>query len=554
MSCLKETVERFLYPHIEHFVNKIYEGGENTVIDGINVLDEDSAFTHGALIHATSILYVHYENEGDGRAADILKKLDSFIDILLSKPYVRTWGKLATLRGLYKLKKSGLLKNIPQNKLNRINKITDYSDFLNKDTIELIDLPTNYFQVALACAAYREALGFECDGISNKIETRFTNIAFAEKDSFMDDEPGFGRYDRYSFILSSEISDLYRDLNRELPLNIIENLKCCSDFALFMSNSIGDGFNYGRSLSTHGDLAPVEVLSSALSRNLISERHKPLALSYIFAVLQKLFYFWYNGRKESFDIWCNGRTTNGYRQIHRLLEVNMDLACHVFTLYDNIRSCGLENIQVLANMPYPKKWEFKRFDFDSVHKAYALRYGDTLSMLPFVGTKKLALNTSYNPLPSICGMIEPSPESTLPFLIPEYTDSDGNKYRPSHFVYKTEERVTEDETLVITAYGKLMRTDNAGEASDIDYRQDLYFQKNEITVEFEVDAVFISAEMMTATANGASKIYVGGFSKLKEPDISDTDDFKTPHGAYTEAYLHTSETPSRVGYKVILNI
>ena len=553
MSSIKTTIESFLYPFIDRYTETVYNGGEDTVIEGIAVLQESSAFTHGALIHATAILYIQYKNCADERADEILKRLNSFIDITLKLESVKTWGKLGILRGLHKLARAGLINDIPSDKIRELAQKTDYSDFLDKESLSLIDYPTNYYQVALGCALYREYLGFEDEGMSAKLEKKLIEVSFPDNDSFMDDEPGYGRYDRYSFILSSEISDRYMEIGKPLPEIISRNLTICAKHSLFMANACGDGFNYGRSLSMHGDLTPAEILASALSRGLIKDDDKDTTLAYIFAILQKTLYFWYNPRKQSFDIWWDGRTTNNYRGIHRLLEVNMDMVSHLYTLYENIAAAGLELTAIPAKFAYPKKWEYEKLEFAPSYIAYILRYKDMLAMIPFIGTKQWGLCSAYNPHPAINGFVEGSPTSTLPFLIPEYLDNRGTKYRPLHYVGSTEEKEV-DGGLLITAFGKLMIADDTKSKTDIDYRQDVFLRGNEIIVEFEVEEDLVSAEMITATQNESTKILVGGFDESEILEITDTNDFKTPHGSYSLAFLHHSSKPKRLGYKITLDI
>ena len=549
MSTIKGTIDNFLYSFIERYTDRVFKDGENTVIHGIKVLEEQTGFTYGALIHAASIVYVHYVKNNDKRCESALKKLGFFIDIATRSERILTWGKLGILRALYKLKKAKLIDNIDAEQIRRLAELTDIGDFLDKERIELIKCPTNYFQVALACSAYREKLGFDVPSITDKIEKKFIGIAFSEENFFMDDELGHGRYDRYSLVLSSEISDLYLDLERPLPKEVKTNLKKCAEYSLFMANSVGDGFNYGRSLSVHGDLTPAEILSSALSRGLIDEDDRSTALSYIFTILEKTLYFWYNSSKDSFDIWWDGRTTNGYRQIHRLLEVNMDMVCHFNALLNNVIYAGYENEPILSKLPYPEEWEYKKIDYDGVHSAYILRYKDYLAMLPFIGTKTYATIASYNPFPAICGFVEGSPMSNKPFLIPEYTDKEGNKLRPAHYVKKIEIK-RDNEGLLIAAFGNLMNLDGEFTESEVGYKQEFLFNKNEIVVEFEVSSEMSSAEMFTAVQNESTRILVGGFDDSRIVKILDNDDFKTPHGAYEKAYDHFSKDPQRLGYKI----
>ena len=547
MTSIKKTVESFLYPFIDKYTEAVYHGGEDTVMEGVRVLDDETGFTHGALIHAAAILYVKRMSEEDSRAEEVLTRLLEFIDIPVKRDRLFTWGKLAALRALTKLSRAGLLDKITPDRLTALNRLTDYSDFLDKETLELRGYPTNYYHVALACALYRERLGFDGESFSERIEEKLYSFVFIEG-AYPDEEPKLGRYDRYSFLLAAELADLYRDVEMPLPDGVKRNLLKSVDFALFMSNPIGDGWNYGRSLSMHGDLAPAELIASALAHGLVKEDEKDKALSYIFSVLEKTLFFWYDVHRQSFNIWWDGKTTNNYRQTHRILEVNMDMASHLYALCDNLLAAGLAESPVSRVIPMPREWEYKKLEFDGAIAAYILRHEDTLSMLPFIGTKKLMKNTSYNPFPAICGVIEASPESSLPFLIPEYTDTDGEKYRPAHHVYKTEEKRTEDG-LLITAYGRLMRASD-GDATDIEYRHDFLFSGSSIISEIEIFSDMTCAEMITATESDDTVMLVGGFDSSERLEILDTNDFKTPHGAYTRAYRHTSTTPKRLGYKI----
>jgi hypothetical protein len=230
----------------------------------------------------------------------------------------------------------------------------------------------------------------------------------------------------------------------------------------------------------------------------------------------------------------------------------MDLACHVNTLLENIKAGGAADERVSDNIKYPEKWEYRRINFDGGYAAYILRYADYLCMLPFIGSRVYAECASYNPAPYICGIIEGSPESNLPYLIPEYTDTDGKVYRPAHYTYEYSEADTEGG-VIITAKGKLMCCDGEYQKTDIDYRQDILLSRNEITVEFEVFADFDSAVMITATPSPTTKLYAGGFEDSFHMQILDNKDFKTPHGAYCTAYRHVSKSPKRLGYKVIID-
>ena len=84
-----------------------------------------------------------------------MRRLLSFIDITSKRKSIWTWGKLGVLRALNKLHKANKLDVIGKERLDRLEYLTDYEDFLDKTTAKLKGAATNYYQVALACAAVR---------------------------------------------------------------------------------------------------------------------------------------------------------------------------------------------------------------------------------------------------------------------------------------------------------------------------------------------------------------------------------------------------------------
>ena len=241
MSTIQELIEGFLYPHLEKYTACVYKYGEDTVIKGIRVLDDPSKFTHGALVKATAMLYTHYEKNGDPRADEALKRLNDAIR-LASGTVCKTWGKLGVLRGINLLYENHLLHKVDKNLIEQVKVRTEYDDFLDKESLTLKGMANNYYQVAMACAGYRERFGWENDGIAERIKEKFTKIIIEDSpQGWMDDEPPYGRFDRYSLILSSEFYDTATDISLEAPKEIIDNLRSAANVALFMANDRGDG-------------------------------------------------------------------------------------------------------------------------------------------------------------------------------------------------------------------------------------------------------------------------------------------------------------------------
>ena len=235
---------------------------------------------------------------------------------------------------------------------------TNYEDFFDKATVTTPGMATNYIHVAMACAGYREKFGWESDSYAERIKDKLTSVIFSNNNTgWMDDEISYGRYDRYSLVLSSEFFDTAADVGITVPSEILENLRDAAQISLFLANKQGDGILYGRSVPAHGDATGAEILASALAADLIKKEDIPLALAYIMQVVRKLTEVWYESENRSFNMWWGGRATNRYRGIGRVLEVNLDLANHLCTILKNLERAQLADTEVDTDViPSPKEW------------------------------------------------------------------------------------------------------------------------------------------------------------------------------------------------------
>ena len=249
MKSVRSLIDGFVWNHIEYFSEMVYEGGKDTEFMNVRVLDDPEKFVCGALSCAEAALCVHYFVTKDKRAEVSLKRLVRFLSYT-SESDIKTWGKLSTLKALVTLKRAGLLNKIGEEQLSVLKEKTDYSDFFDKETLTLKGAPTNYLQVAMSCAGLRNILGWEdgkyCRLIAGKL---MAVMSRSSSEGWMDEQPPYGRFDRYSLIISSEMSDSLQNLSLDFPQSLSENLKKASDFALFSANNRGDGINFGRSLS-----------------------------------------------------------------------------------------------------------------------------------------------------------------------------------------------------------------------------------------------------------------------------------------------------------------
>ena len=552
MSTVKSLIDGFVWDHIQYYVDMVDKDGEDTVFEGIRVLDEPEKFVHGCLANVTAQLYVHYVKLGDPRADSTLAKLRKFIGFILPQP-CKTWGKLSVLRALAHLKQADLLDCIEPQTLEILKEKTDYSDFYDKENMRLRGAVSNYMQVAMACAGLRELVGFENDGYCDAIKEKFLDLLKnGAVDGWMDEQPPYGRFDRYSMLVTSELSDTLDVLGKDFPEFAAENLKKMVEVSLFMANEKGDGINYGRSLSCHGDGACVEAISSAFRRGLVSEADKDRALAFSVRILEKTLNFWYIKEKRSFDIWWNGRSTNRYRQTHRVLEVNLDMANHLLTTLRNFELAGVADYEPIGSLIAPENWISKEVPFindpDRKAKTIVLRKENTLAMLPLIGLGAVYTSSAYQPYPAICGMLEGAPEAPMPFLVPEYTLSDGTVARPIQY-YTDIKTENENGCVTVTATGTLCALgDRLPAPANGTFKSVYQFTSDTITASFEAEADVKSVTMVLGVHDDSHKISDFGFDKSALIDTAGVYDYMTPHGAIISAWKCERNGNGKVGY------
>ena len=562
MKTIRTVIESFVYEHIAYFVDLVAKGGEDTVYEGIRVLDEKEKFVHGALVDTTAALYVWERAHNSANAPETFKRLQTFIGYA-TKEQCKTWGKLALLRALTRLHKANCLDLLPKETLLQLKEKTQYTDFFDKDTLSVIDLPSNYVQVALACAGYREALGWDTDPFSEQIKETLMEIMAGSSDTgWMDEQPPQGRFDRYSILISSEIYDNFSQFGKSIPDSVKKNLLDAAELTLFMANTRGDGINYGRSLSCHGDAASLEILGSALACGLLDPSDYDRAVNYSLHILEKILTFWYRSEKKSFDIWWNGRTTNSYRGVHRVLEVNLDMSIHLLTTLRNFETAGLADYEPKEPLAEPTSWTAQEICFleneNRAAKTVVCRRNDLLVMLPLIGLGSFHSAQAYQPYPALCGALEGSPQGILPYLIPEYQLNDGAVVRPIQY-YTQITTIREEDTVVVTAKGNLCDIgDKMPSKRKESFVSTYRFHETAIEATFQIDCPYQECRMLIGTHNHSTRIQPLGFTKLTPIATADPREFYTPHGAITEAVMATAKQVTDVeqspvlGYQVTL--
>jgi len=556
METVRTLITNNVYNHLEFYTTTVYEQGENAEYLGIKLLNEPEKFVKGVFIHASVRLFLHYDSTGDSRTAEAFKKVVYSIR-LLENDVLRTWGKLNALRGACALLKEDKLSLLPDDCIKLLRDRTDIDDFYDREKNALRNAPSNYYQVAMACAGYREMLGWGIDGECDRIKDKLLDIMTGfSAEGWMDEQPPFGRYDRYSILISSELIDSLNAINRPVPDFAIKNLKDAVKLALSCANTAGDGVVYGRSLSVHGDCAMLELLATAFRMGLIEEKDKSTALSYCGAILRKAFDFWVDKERNSYNLWLDGRTTNNYRQIRRLLEVNLDMDIHMLTTLDNMTEAGCADLSVDAPLPESRHGFASPYVtvFSSGESGERMLYSfvekGILYQLPLIGTGNMTLNAAYQPFPASARKLEANPESHHPFLVPHFTSQGGKKYIPSGFYHKiTDETITVNGITgtKITAVGNMSLITEGirfPSESEIPFTAIYTFLGDKITVEYTAH----TSESLTCSVlyaygeNGCSVAFNGTIPEAR--NVKDEPAFFTPHGGITSVREYEKETNS----------
>lgn len=557
MTTIRNSIESFVYPILEYYTDLVYKGGEDTVIRGIRVLDDSSKFTHGTLVNGAAALYAYYVREGDPRAEEVLKRFHAFL-YLAAKSECKTWGKLAILRAFNTLRENGLLDRIDPEAVELVKTRTEYTDFFDKESCTLRGYATNYYQVAMACAGYRELLGWETgEPFAEKIKDKLAKIMKEESAyGWMDDEMPHGRYDRYTIVLASEFVDTALDVQLEVPENVIENLKKAMELCLFIANDNGDGILYGRSIPFHGDGTIAEVLSSAFAKDLVEKKDEEHALIAILRLVEKTKNVWFDKEANSVNIWWGGRTTNYYRGIHRLLEVNLDMTNHLLTTLKNLERCGLADKDISGTIPSPEKWEMLEIDFakDPIKKTLFMKRGDMLLTLPFVGMGRLwGRRAPYYPLPVAHRRLEASPISEDPFFVPEYKTEDGNVYRPGEFFENVNvTKLEEGARISVDGWLNLVNT-NVPAQSEYKFHIEYEINALSVKVDFSADIPATLMRMVTGVSSEDTKVDVYGFESSIDVDTDGKIEYCGVEGPILNVKHHTRSSLGNIGYTILFS-
>ncbi len=555
MRNIRNVVENFAYPFLEYVMDLVDREGDAATLCGFPCKPDEGSFAVGTIVQCSVKLYL---KENDPEKAEKLKeRLVRFIGMIDENTKVGTWGKQFLIEALVSLKKAGRLDIIPKETIELLKEKTDYSDFLDKKTVTIpkeLGLPTNYYHVALSCAIGRELLGFENDGMSDKIADRFLGIISENSgNGWMDEVPPRGRFDSYSLNSYKATYSPLIAAGKRVPSFIYENAKEASLINFSIKNRKGHGFSYGRSLSVYGDIGTLNQVIFGLRNGFIEEKDRDEALAYCIAICEKFVNFWFRKEKNSFDIWTDSRATDCYRGPEVVLNLNLEMAQSLISALEYFTAVGLDKYVPQKEVSCPEKWEMRKTVFvkePSKERAlYVLRRGEHTFMLPFVGMgdRESTVNDAYFAFPHEQEFIEEPVWRYQPFLVPEIITEDGKAAILMEGFHSIEEK-NEDDKVTISVKGNLVCRDTT--PTEIGFEGEYVFEGDKIKVTFDIHSPFKGAKMLFS---GARTDHVRfAFSDREEiTDVSGDKEFFSCSGGIKEcktAYF----TGSKMGYEITL--
>lgn len=483
----KSLVENFIDVHLENIIDKVYKDGKNIELLEIKAFNEKAQFTNGKVVNAvTYLLEKKYPSE---KGQKVLKEMLNYT--------FETWGILNSLLGFLRLHKKGILNSTIDPKiLEEYRKVLVTESFLNSETLELIDKPTNYYGVAFGIAAIREILGWENSVSSRLIFEKLTEhiIKYSGEHEFMDETSGEGRFDRYSFLIPAEICHLLEITEQKIPDLYKRMLKKSAKLFLSLANEEGTGFSYGRSIGAYGDTAGIEVLSLAAKVGVLNPDEEKLAYLYNLKTAYRVREFWYDKELKSLNFWLKGRKTDSYRNINRVLGENISIPMQVLTGYHHYEEMGiaqkefsLEEFKALVEKEIKENSleEISLMEGEYPRKLFTYKIEKNTFLLPFInGSKKYYKSSPYYPIPQCVGVVDSPVDESYPQLMPEILLKTGEKLLITP--YLKAKKINSKE--IVAKFQEVTKTEReTSEKLESYYGEIKYiFNKNEIKVEFEI--------------------------------------------------------------------
>lgn len=434
-SPLQKRLVELLFNVISHVIDR----QETNDLRDIAKSDKSDPFLSGKIMLSIASLLAHASD--NNIITRILCKYVRKITTALIDAPIETWGVYFFLSAIHRLQELNILEDVFSYKeLNRLRQKLHCNEFIDTKTYELINKPTNFYQVAYGISMFRFHLGWEDGAVKDALLQKM--LSHIEKHcptvGFADESAGNGRYDRYSVLLIAEIAHRLRESGLPLTKKIKTWLKHAADFVLMHANSEGIGFQYGRSIGPYGDSSTNEILSAAAWFGLLDESEKRTAYIYSTLSSERFLNFWWCNDSHSVNLWSAGRLTDKYRDRHRMLGETLSLLHHhLYTteiwnqlgMHETVtESPSLQSETWLRDIP-PTKYYALNTGKDE-YGIFIYRKADKAFTLPLINGDQYHGKSFYLPIPYNHATIQGVPDKGFALLVPKITTQDGQELMP----------------------------------------------------------------------------------------------------------------------------
>lgn len=469
-AVLPGSLRQQLMAKLNQLVNMLLSEGQGMMLDGVPVFEQQDPFLPGKLALALSYCATEY-SPNDSRT-QVSCEAFRHIGEWTKGIKVQSWGIDFYLRALWALQQAGLLhKCVNAEALTNLKQQLNWRSFVNPETYDLKNKPSNFYGVAYSIAYHRYQLGWEgpkhADALLEKIIDHYQ--ATASEFGFADETQGKGRFDRYSFLLIAEISHRFREAGLPLPKRMKGWLKNSADYVLVNLNKQGDGFQYGRSIGAYGDTAFIEILSAAAWFKVLTEQEQQMAYHFSCLCTQKFLNYWWDDKRTSVNLWEDGRSTDAYRGKHRILGENFSLIHqHLYTqqiweelgfipdYIDNNEYC-----EYLYNLPKATLTSFNKDLNGGDQKAiFTWRDKGLIFNVPLVNGEEYYEQSPYLPTPYSSAGINGIPDTAFPLLVPKIKLKTGESVIPVSFYQNVTLDHNKEKTILSWDQFELILCDN----------------------------------------------------------------------------------------------
>ena len=462
-EAFNNLVDPQLYSQLHQLTQKILQDKKQMTLNGVKVFNAKDPFLPGKIATGFGHLVIDKKNtpeELTQAIQDFRASADLSVDMEM-----HTWGIYYYLLTLHDLNKANLLNNaVSPETLAKLKVKLDWRNFVTEPDYHLINLPTNYYGVAFGIARLRLLLGWEDEKASQGLLTKLLQHydAHSGEFGFSDETDGEGRFDRYSILLIAEICERLIETDMEVPDDLKLKLRKAADIALALINQDGYGFTIGRSIGVYGETAMLEILATSAYLNVLTPSEKDYSYAFSTKVLHRYLDFWYNPKMQSIDLWEQGRKTDAYRGMHRILGENFSVIHQFISINKLWSKAGYDDVTpktdishwVAKTQPAFKFTWFARGEYDRALAIYRDK-STTFSLLLANGGAGQHGNSPYFPIPLATNIISGVADSSFTHnqLLPTISLADGSK-------------------LIGTAFLKNIKNVKSKKGYEVSYQQD----------------------------------------------------------------------------------